>query len=294
MKNNLRKKISIVLLSIVIFTIFLVFSFPKLHTLSGMFNIIPIIFISWLYGTKMGVITGILAFPYVMIIYTNISDIKISLLFTYQGLIIVFSEMILGYVIGHISCLLKKLKIEIKQRKEIEDKLNYYANKDSLTNIFNRRSGLYQLKEQINYVKENPKLLLSISYIDINSLKKVNDVYGHNEGDILIKNVTNIINKNISNTDILVRLGGDEFLLIMPNNDYKKALETIKNIKNSLELYNKSKIKTYINSISSGVVEFTPDLDLESYVNLADNEMYKEKSKYYVLMEDTNEKCAKL
>lgn len=112
-------------------------------------------------------------------------------------------------------------------------------------------------------------------------MKKVNDTYGHKEGDLLIKHIVTIINGNISDSDTLIRLSGDEFIIILPNKNLSNALITMEKINYSLDNYNKKRIKAYLYSISCGMVQYSYGLDLETFVNLADKEMYKAKLEHY-------------
>lgn len=223
MKKNSKHKIIFLIISILIFTLFLVLAFPIIGTLTGMFNIFPLIIISWFYGFKGGLIGGLLLFPYVIFLYSNLSDITWSFLLQPQGIIVIIIETTIGISVGTLSSLRKKLHTEINERKRIERHLEIYANIDFLTNTLNRRAGLLNLQLEIDFVKNNKEIPLSIAYIDINSLKYVNDTLGHDEGDLLIKKVVEIIKRNIKESDTLVRLSGDEFLLIMPNKNYLEA-----------------------------------------------------------------------
>ena len=162
MKTKSINRKYIVLVSIITFTLFVIIMFPKIETLSGMFNIIPLIIIAYYYDRKGGLIGGLLAFPYVVLIYNIFFDISISLQISPEGLMVTFIETFLGIVVGELSYLRKKLKSEILERKEIEEKLFYYANIDELTNVLNRRAGLKKLEKEISYVQENSFIDLSI------------------------------------------------------------------------------------------------------------------------------------
>lgn len=112
-----------------------------------------------------------------------------------------------------------------------------------MTGAYNRNAGL-EILEKIfeKHKKENKDL--SIIYADINNLKQVNDTLGHHEGDRLIINVVDVLKKNIRNSDYVVRIGGDEFLIILPNCNSLKAENIIIRIKEALKELNLKKSKS--------------------------------------------------
>ena len=101
-----------------------------------------------------------------------------------------------------------------------QDKLNYYSETDVLTSVSNRRKLEKILKNEFNRSKRT-KNIFSISIMDINKLKYINDNYGHNDGDNIIKAFAQTFKNRIRKTDYFGRWGGDEFLLICPNTDEK-------------------------------------------------------------------------
>lgn len=100
---------------------------------------------------------------------------------------------------------------------------------DHLTGAYNRHSGEKRLKEDISRVKRSGGTI-SLVMLDIDDFKLINDQYGHDTGDVCIKHFVNIMRSNIREGDLLVRWGGDEFLLILFNSDLQfsgKILERI-------------------------------------------------------------------
>jgi diguanylate cyclase (GGDEF)-like protein len=163
-------------------------------------------------------------------------------------------------------------KINIENEKQL-------ASTDELTGIFNRRAGLDFLDKTI---AKNPSenAILTICFIDIDNLKIVNDRNGHIEGDELIKIVTAIISSNIRKEDTFCRFGGDEFLIIFPATEKGTAESILDRIKNDLELFNNTKNKDYIITISGGFAEYNQNntKTADELINEADKEMYKNKS----------------
>jgi diguanylate cyclase (GGDEF)-like protein/PAS domain S-box-containing protein len=171
---------------------------------------------------------------------------------------------------------------DITEIKEAQKKLQVYATMDILTGALNRRAGLIILEKQIQLCKRN-NWNLTICYIDVDGLKGVNDTYGHQEGDDYILFVTNVLKEIIRESDGLCRLGGDEFLLVLPECDVPKADQVLKRIIKSLDEYNKRESKPYRISFSYGLVKYDFDEQpkIGSLIAKADMEMYKHKKKKY-------------
>jgi diguanylate cyclase (GGDEF)-like protein/PAS domain S-box-containing protein len=171
---------------------------------------------------------------------------------------------------------------DITEIKEAQKKLQVYATMDILTGALNRRAGLIILEKQIQLCKRN-NWNLTICYIDVDGLKGVNDTYGHQEGDDYILFVTNVLKEIIRESDGLCRLGGDEFLLVLPECDVTKADQVLKRIIKSLDEYNKRESKPYRISFSYGLVKYDFDEQpkIGSLIAKADMEMYKHKKKKY-------------
>lgn len=172
------------------------------------------------------------------------------------------------------------IKEDITEIKKVHEKLEYYATKDTLTGSYNRRMGLEFLKFYINKCRHE-RNFFSIIYVDINDLKLVNDNFGHNAGDELINTVSQEIMESIRKTDMLSRLGGDEFLIILPECSETQAENSWKNI--ILKLSKKSLRSCDISiKVSHGTLEINQSnvhKSIEEIIEIADAIMYKEKIK---------------
>lgn len=165
--------------------------------------------------------------------------------------------------------------------KRNERKLRKQATIDHLTGVINRRTGLFFLENQIKTARRN-KSNFTISFIDVNNLKEVNDNYGHNEGDNLLIELCKLLKETIRENDILARLGGDEFLLIFPKCELNEAQAVWKRIQKKISDYNDQERKKYNISVSYGLAEYDPEMDptVNELIVIADKEMYKDKQKY--------------
>jgi len=169
---------------------------------------------------------------------------------------------------------------DISQRKNMESRLKKYASTDLLTEVLNRRAGLDYLQEEMEKAEENGESL-SVIFIDVNDLKLVNDNFGHQEGDELLQKVSDTLQQSLRRNDKVIRLGGDEFLLILPQSNQDSAEMIWYRIKEKLKQASANNEKDYEISASHGAAEYSPDYkkNLDQLINLADNAMYKEKKK---------------
>lgn len=167
---------------------------------------------------------------------------------------------------------------DITEMKDAQKKLQVYATTDILTGTLNRRAGILVLEKQIQLCKRND-WNLTICYIDVDGLKEVNDTYGHQEGDDYILFVTSVLKEIIRESDGLCRLGGDEFLLVLPECDLAKAQAVLKRIDKSLEEHNARRLKPYKLGMSYGLVayDFNEQPNIGRLIARADMEMYKNK-----------------
>ncbi|MGF9944905.1 GGDEF domain-containing protein [Priestia megaterium] len=167
---------------------------------------------------------------------------------------------------------------DITDLKAVKHELSLHASTDMLTGILHRRSGMEKLQLELLRAKTNHTSFL-LCFIDINSLKLVNDQYGHREGDWLIKIIAESINGYISKDDTLFRYGGDEFLLIAPEQTEEYVQELWQNINEQLEDKKKEFNKPYALSASYGFIICAPshDTNLDTLIQKADAAMYKQK-----------------
>jgi diguanylate cyclase (GGDEF)-like protein len=170
-----------------------------------------------------------------------------------------------------------KMKAKIVSHNLELEKL---ALSDPLTDVFNRRGGYRILKQNIK-LSIRHKQPLSIIYIDINNLKIVNDTLGHQSGDKLIKTVIHLLKENIRSSDTICRLGGDEFLIILPDCNKEHAKIIIQNTTKKFEVINSRGDHPFKLSTSYGFAQYPlgQELSIEDFVNLADKDMYKQKHK---------------
>ena len=165
-----------------------------------------------------------------------------------------------------------KRTLELKKQTKKAEKL---ARIDEMTGIANRRAFL-ERGEDLVYENIRYKTPFSLVVIDIDHFKKVNDTYGHTIGDLVLKSFAKEINKHIRDTDFFARIGGEEFVILLPHTPSDLAMEKtkklLKNI-NDLEILHEKYILKI--TISIGICEFTnPHDTIYSLLSKADQSLY--------------------
>lgn len=112
------------------------------------------------------------------------------------------------------------------EKKEKQEKIEYLSYHDQLTGLYNRRFFEEELK-RLDIAKNLP---LTIAMLDVNGLKLTNDAFGHMMGDNLLKTVAETLKRERRNDDVIARIGGDEYILLLPKTDYNDAELIIKRI----------------------------------------------------------------
>lgn len=168
----------------------------------------------------------------------------------------------------------EKIQMKTNELKEQSRKLEHLAQHDFLTKLPNRMLLTDRLKQSIKHAKRT-KENVSVLFLDLDRFKEINDTYGHEVGDMLLKNVANRLKGCIREEDTIARLGGDEFTIILNNTD---ELQTITVIKKIIDTMNDSifidKLELHT-TFSIGISSFpndgeTPDILLRN----ADTAMY--------------------
>ena len=176
------------------------------------------------------------------------------------------------YVVELVNKLDGDILINEDGRDEMLKKLIRYDRElymDALTGAYNRRYYEDQLKQT--------EMVAGVAMIDLDDFKLHNDTYGHNAGDLVLETVVNVIRNSIRRTDVLVRFGGDEFLLVMPDileASFQKKLKQIQNEIHAAEVPGYSQLQV---SVSIGGVLSTHGT-IEDAIHKADQCMYQAKT----------------
>ena len=170
------------------------------------------------------------------------------------------------------------LNEEIK-RIRLEEKLRSRAIRDPLTGLYNRRYFNETLEKEVER-SERYEVPIGFLMIDVNRFKEINDRYSHQAGDKVLKEVADLLSSNVRDADSVVRYGGDEFLVMMPETN-GGVPNTISRLRKNLEDWNEtSDLLDFDLTLAMGVSHWSPDQgrDVADAIKEADEEMYRDKT----------------
>jgi diguanylate cyclase (GGDEF)-like protein/PAS domain S-box-containing protein len=163
--------------------------------------------------------------------------------------------------------------------KTLEAKLYALLLTDELTQLYNRRGFLTLANQQIKISRRIKRSMLLI-YADVDGFKQINDTYGHAEGDIALKDLTEILKQTFRESDIIARIGGDEFVILITAFQAGKERVYLKRLHDNIERFNGKKARPYILSLSTGMFVYDPitSCTIEDMLSDADHHMYEQKT----------------
>lgn len=175
---------------------------------------------------------------------------------------------------GHIG--IYALYKNITERKKREKKIQYLSFHDEMTGLYNRRYFENELKR----LDSSRKYPITIVIGDLDGLKIINDNYGHKEGDKYIINAAKILAETARTEDIVARIGGDEFAVVLPKTNNKEAEKFCQRIRFNIEKFNENALLKKPISISLGYeVMKDSKQNLNDVFNMADQRMYINKGR---------------
>src|SRR6056297_4125829 len=171
---------------------------------------------------------------------------------------------------------------DITEKKQEQKQIEYLSFHDPLTGLYNRR----YMEDSIKRLDTDRNIPFSIIAADVDGLKLTNDAYGHEMGDKLLITAAEILKKSCRKEDIVCRVGGDEFLILLPNIDENKVNEIIKRI---AEESQNTKLDSVIVSLAVGYsTKNKKEKNIIEVYKEADNNMYKNKLKFGRIMRNKN------
>jgi diguanylate cyclase (GGDEF)-like protein len=169
--------------------------------------------------------------------------------------------------------------VDITERKQLEEALKRQAHLDYLTGLSNRRHFMEQAEVELSRAVRYD-ITLSILMLDIDHFKRVNDTYGHQSGDTVLRILARVCQEVLRNFDIIGRLGGEEFAVILPETDIEQTLEVAERLREVIadtEVSLPDGGKTHF-TVSIGVSTLSDkNSNIDSLLNQADKALYKAK-----------------
>ena len=167
---------------------------------------------------------------------------------------------------------------DITERKEMEEKLRTMSVVDELTGLYNRRGFLTLAQREVKLAERTGKGL-ELFFIDLDGMKRINDTLGHQAGDNALIGTAAILRQTFRESDIMGRMGGDEFAVLAIDAADENRGGLIKRLRGALDAYNGPHAKEYELSLSVGTARFDPEnpIPLDELITKADALMYEEK-----------------
>ncbi len=208
----------------------------------------------------------------------NGEEVHYSDWFELEGLGLVYLEIsYYPYIVNNIVQGVVISSNDITKLHKTQEKLKELVNRDQLTNLYNRRY-FYNVVEDIISLEKREKASLSILMIDIDKFKNVNDTYGHANGDEVIKSLANLLMAHTRKSDVVARIGGEEFVVLLPNTSKESAFKFANKLRvftqeNRVITDDKQEIKFTI-SIGVDLVNLEEEKTIEKALVRADNALY--------------------
>ena len=165
---------------------------------------------------------------------------------------------------------------DITAQKKAEEYLRYLGTHDVMTGLYNRAF----FDEHLLHLEQEQEEPVSIIIADLNGLKRVNDTFGHQAGDKLIRRAAEVLKASFDTGQVVARIGGDEFVALLPETSEQVAAEVIEHIRLLTGLNNKFYREPEL-SLSLGAATSRPNLSLEKVIVMADDAMYRDKGEHH-------------
>lgn len=162
--------------------------------------------------------------------------------------------------------------------KELQGELRRMGTSDALTRLMNRRGFLPTAEHQLKVAKRTHQPI-ALMFLDLDGLKKVNDTLGHAAGDRMITEGAFVLRETFRASDLIARVGGDEFCVLFAAESYHTAKIALTRLKNAVDEANTQEGRPFSLSFSAGVAMFDPEdpCTLDQLIALADQQMYARK-----------------
>jgi len=167
---------------------------------------------------------------------------------------------------------------DISERKAFEEQLALLSYTDELTGLLNRR-GFIERAEWMLILARRQKKSLFLVFSDLDNMKDINDTFGHKRGDQALVNIAELLKSTYRETDIIARMGGDEFALLLFDATNETPPQITRRFDENIKSWNENSLEPYELALSMGVVLHEPSLreNIEDLLHRADLAMYEVK-----------------
>ena len=176
--------------------------------------------------------------------------------------------------------LVAQLENSLDQVQSRNNQLSRMSMSDELTGVYNRR-GFYVFANRILKAPENEGRQAVVIFGDLDNLKKINDSFGHEDGDYAIVTAASVIKSSLRNSDVVGRIGGDEFAAFAICDDREIISKLPARIKSIAAAHNEASSKPYNVTVSVGIYELvcSPELNIQQFMDYADSALYEDKKR---------------
>jgi len=183
----------------------------------------------------------------------------------------------LSVLAGSISSLRTKLTANRAELQGLLEKVTELATHDELTGLYNRRWLLDMLGHEKDRSDRNGEAFC-VCLLDLDHFKKINDTYGHNGGDIVLKSFAGTTARMLRNSDFVARYGGEEFLLFLPQTSLEMATICIQRIRKELDVTSFEDLPPELRvTMSAGIAQYHSRETISELINRADQALYRAK-----------------
>jgi diguanylate cyclase (GGDEF)-like protein len=178
---------------------------------------------------------------------------------------------------GYFDIMISELLTIFKMKYQYTEK-EFMSVLDGLTGLYNRRQFEIGLEQEYNRTKRHPSDF-SLAILDIDFFKKVNDTYGHQYGDYVLKTVAELMKTSFRKTDLLYRYGGEELVMIMPETNIEGALIPTQRLRRAIEEYdfNYNGVKAKVTASIGLTMNYQSFNSTAEILKSADEALYKAK-----------------
>lgn len=162
---------------------------------------------------------------------------------------------------------------EIRDRKIVEDQLKYIGLHDALTHLYNR--GYFE--EEMRRLDSRRSGIVGLIMCDVDGLKLINDTLGHAAGDALLIAAADVLRQSFRESDVIARIGGDEYAILMPNTSHDAIEKGVQRIRDGITRLNEKSDKVLLSLSSGWAASSSPKESMSSLYKEADTNMYREK-----------------